>query len=326
MLKRVLPILVILVFGFNPSESEAQIPWPMADSEWNYNYYLFWPPPGHYRKFYVNGIDSINGLACSRILMDHVQYNMFYTEGVDPIRHIRFDGDTLWHYVVTDSSFYPLICFNALPGDSWHPLPYDSLSVDTTCTVTPIMVEDTFSVNYSGQTFRGITIETTDGQSHLRWSGSFDERTFKNPNVSEVGWLFPDYNFLCDGGVVEWYFNHLLCYNDSELDLVLDGIASFNGEADCEFPWNTVGLDSPTDSNPAKVYPNPSDGLVRIELGQNMRKVTLRTYNSTGRLIDSQFQNSVPIFDYELPEQPGIYLIKLIDEVGQTTNFRVVKD
>lgn len=314
--------LYALLLFVLPLVSVGQNPWPSEDSEWNYISYWGWPPPPStisYTKYYVDGTEMIQGKLCTRLLADAVSSGN-YTQGTTPAAYLHFDGDTLWHYVA--NTFYPLVCFNAVPGDSWHPLPFDNASIDTACNLLPIEVLDTFTVNHSGLNYRGITIGNQQSDGHLVWGGSFDERTFKNPAIGYNGALFPFYN-VCGNVVVDWLWDDLLCYSDSEIDIINDNITAYAGHTDCEYPWNLVGIEE-NELQPS-IYPNPATDYLRIESQTPLEQVKLT--DLAGRVaLQQTFRQAHGDVSVDISTLPsGIYLLEAITDDGKRSVQKVVK-
>ena len=320
-MKKLLLMLLMLL----PLIGVGQNPWPAADSEWNFIYDWGWPPPsGNYMRQYVNGTDNIQGKECTRIFQDVVNFNT-YIQGTEPAQYWHFDGDTLWHLIENDSSFYPLICFNALPGDTWHPLPFDSASFDTACTVLPIEVVDTFTVYYDGLPYRGLTLADQQENGHLRWSGMFNERTYKDPQhinngysytLINSGYPFPSYN-VCGDIAVDWNWNALLCYQDMELGLVAQNISSYQGQTNCDYPWNEVSVRESVSVGRLLLYPNPTTSPMGIQLpDNNLNAIQTSLYDISGRLAHQQPFN--PNMDMGYLDR-GTYVVVVETEEG---NFR----
>jgi len=72
------------------------------------------------------------------------------------------------------------------------------------------------------------------------------------------------------------------------------------------------------------VFPNPTDGLVNISLGEYAAKVQLRVIDPMGRQVASEQFSNTNFVKTVLPETKGVYFIYLeID--GKTTVKRVVR-
>jgi hypothetical protein len=310
-------LLSLATFGQNT--------WPSEDAEWNYITYWGFPPSpsvSTYTKYHVDGVEVVQGKLCSKLFVDAYSNGVNFTEGTTPSHLLHFDGDTLWHLVTSDSTFYPLICFNAVPGDSWHPLPTTNPAIDTLCTIMPIEVLDTFMVNHNGETYRGIHLGNQQMDGHLRWGGRFDERTFKNPDLNASGLLFPFYNGCPEGGVIDWNSNDLLCFSDADLSIIKSNISSYAGNDDCEYPWNLVGIEEPTFQ--FSIYPNPATDNLRIESQTPLAEVKLT--DLTGRVAWQETlrstQRNKAIDISHLPS--GIYLLEAFTKDGRRSVQKVV--
>ncbi len=71
------------------------------------------------------------------------------------------------------------------------------------------------------------------------------------------------------------------------------------------------------------VYPNPSNGSVYIQLEEKQSTIDLFTYNYLGSLIHSTTYSNRSKFQYELPDAPGIYYVKLF--LGENSESLVVQ-
>jgi hypothetical protein len=89
---------------------------------------------------------------------------------------------------------------------------------------------------------------------------------------------------------------------------------------------NTVGLDVANIEESVDVYPNPSNGLVTIDLkGALTQNATIVVYNSLGQNVMSQtYTQASGKFEINLTDYAkGVYSIKLTVD-GQVVNKRVV--
>jgi hypothetical protein len=89
---------------------------------------------------------------------------------------------------------------------------------------------------------------------------------------------------------------------------------------------NTVGLDVANIQESVDVYPNPSNGLVTIDLkGALAQNATIEVYNSLGQnVINQTYTQASGKFEINLTDYAkGVYSIKLTVE-GQVVNKRVV--
>lgn len=59
-----------------------------------------------------------------------------------------------------------------------------------------------------------------------------------------------------------------------------------------------------------KVYPNPSTGLVNIDLG-DLSDVSIQVFNSVGQLVDANQNINEQVYTMKLPQNTGLYMIKV---------------
>lgn len=90
-------------------------------------------------------------------------------------------------------------------------------------------------------------------------------------------------------------------------------------------PMFSVGLDEFNFENQLYVYPNPSSGLVNIELAEKQQSIQVKVRNIHGQLVqEKQFVNQGNL-QLQLKGKPGIYFIELENEQGERANVKVVK-
>lgn len=90
-------------------------------------------------------------------------------------------------------------------------------------------------------------------------------------------------------------------------------------------PMFSVGLDELNFENQLYVYPNPSSGLVNIELPQKQQSIQVKVRNIHGQLVqEEQFTNQGNL-QLQLNGKAGIYFIELVNEQGERANVKVVK-
>lgn len=65
-----------------------------------------------------------------------------------------------------------------------------------------------------------------------------------------------------------------------------------------------------------KVYPNPSSGIVTIELNEEMQSYTVDVFDMTGKLVKTLHYSNKYVVQLDLPNQPGLYSIQIRDNLG----------
>ncbi len=88
------------------------------------------------------------------------------------------------------------------------------------------------------------------------------------------------------------------------------------------FDLVTLGLNDFTKTLSA--YPNPTDGIVSIDLGTAHSNLYVTVVNSLGQKISSKFFKSAEKIDVVLPSNPGVYFIKLNNNKLMTT-IKIIK-
>lgn len=80
------------------------------------------------------------------------------------------------------------------------------------------------------------------------------------------------------------------------------------------------------DRYPMSIYPNPTSGTLQINLGEWQSSVLLNTFDAQGKLKDRQVLSSGQFFEYQLPNQAGIYALSIRFEDGSQQTLRVLKE
>ncbi|MCZ4410345.1 T9SS type A sorting domain-containing protein [Cryomorphaceae bacterium 1068] len=76
----------------------------------------------------------------------------------------------------------------------------------------------------------------------------------------------------------------------------------------------------------ASVYPNPSDGEIRIDLNVLVENVTMHVFTIQGVHVHSENLGSIRSFTYSLPETSGLYFLQLVAQGGEVKTLKVVKE
>ncbi len=87
-----------------------------------------------------------------------------------------------------------------------------------------------------------------------------------------------------------------------------------------------IGIDDLAFARNIKLYPNPTNGMVNIDLGAVQSAITVKVINTLGQVVAVQQYNQVDKASFNIEAQSGIYMITVQNETGQTATFRVVKD
>ncbi len=63
--------------------------------------------------------------------------------------------------------------------------------------------------------------------------------------------------------------------------------------------------------NMARIYPNPSSGILNIELDKAYNKSEIKIFHVSGQLVDSKAFNSKKTIRFELNAPAGLYFIRI---------------
>ena len=96
--------------------------------------------------------------------------------------------------------------------------------------------------------------------------------------------------------------------NDNTVFAATYGRGIFSGA----FTSNSLSSDDVTKNNEIKIYPNPSNGLVNVSIGNYSGKLNIEVFDLNGRKILSDTKDflSEVTLDFE-NLQTGIYILKL---------------
>ena len=73
---------------------------------------------------------------------------------------------------------------------------------------------------------------------------------------------------------------------------------------------STIGIGENLLFNQVSIYPNPSQGLINIDLG-NLKDVSIKVFNITGQLIYKNENINTPVYQLEIKKSSGLYFIEL---------------
>jgi uncharacterized repeat protein (TIGR03803 family) len=93
--------------------------------------------------------------------------------------------------------------------------------------------------------------------------------------------------------------------------------------SDC-FPVLTIGLSENPFQNQITFHPNPTTGLININLAKQ-ENVLVQVRNIQGQLIQVQQFNNESNLELNIEGKAGIYFIQLTNEKGERANMKVVK-
>jgi len=305
MILKFLAIVCILVLSFN---SNAQSPWPSADSQWYVDYHcMTW---NDISRFHVSGTEIISGVECS--VMREKTYIQGFTDSYEFEYFIYFNGDTL--FWLFEGEFYPLLCFNLEIGDTWNPLPADHPSISNQCVFSPMQVKEKSLIEYNGIEYRRLVIapeidypqEPGEPWPHIYWSGVFDERSYG------ASYFFPFFD-SCDG-LTEWLCPEIRCYNDGELSLNYINGAACNPTG--------VFIEETTSFDNILFFPNPvrSGAIVQTNTDESIKMIS--AFTLSGQQIENNRRVNNNTLQVNWPS--GYYIVECELNDGQKIRSKVM--
>jgi hypothetical protein len=72
------------------------------------------------------------------------------------------------------------------------------------------------------------------------------------------------------------------------------------------------------------IYPNPTGGVLKINLGTNLTDCRINISDITGRQIIDSFYNSTEMIEVDINAQPGLYILTVVSQ-GKTAIMRIIK-
>jgi len=78
--------------------------------------------------------------------------------------------------------------------------------------------------------------------------------------------------------------------------------------------------------NSLKIYPNPTNGNIKIELSISYIDITIKLESITGQIISVNNYNQVENIDYFIEEKPGLYILDIYSNEGNHAIIKIIKN
>ena len=175
-------------------------------------------------------------------------------------------------------------------------------------------------------TSRDIFVQKIDTDGNFEWAFSMGSDYVDYGRAIEVD----------DNGNVYTmgYYVDAAFFNQAEIDFD-PGVGTFNLGSNSDDPQgffiqklsdagSPVEISENNHDETLVVYPNPTNGAIRVKLDGFDNPIALNIYDMTGKLVDNQKLVSNTTVDCLLPESSGIYLVQIVGLDGTTTNMKVI--
>ncbi|MNU73484.1 hypothetical protein D3C71_629660 [compost metagenome] len=87
-----------------------------------------------------------------------------------------------------------------------------------------------------------------------------------------------------------------------------------------------VGLESHSFGAELKAYPNPTLGLVKIDLGEIHHDITLTLRDALGRMVEQYHYKETKLIDLDITHARGAYLLTITSNEGRSATLQIVKN
>lgn len=88
---------------------------------------------------------------------------------------------------------------------------------------------------------------------------------------------------------------------------------------------NTVNLEELDLAAAFKVYPNPTNGMFKVDFSRTQESLNFRLYDLAGNLIQEKQVEGVSEVDFTLDYPKGVYLLEVVDAYNNKATVRIVK-
>ncbi|MEX0812831.1 MAG: T9SS type A sorting domain-containing protein [Chitinophagales bacterium] len=99
---------------------------------------------------------------------------------------------------------------------------------------------------------------------------------------------------------------------------------SCSSVSDC-YNVNIVSIAETSSFNDLKLFPNPTEGHIKIDLGSRKDFVKIEVQNSIGQVIAEESHTNTDLIEHEIDEESGIYFIQLKIDGQNTEIIKVIK-
>lgn len=86
-----------------------------------------------------------------------------------------------------------------------------------------------------------------------------------------------------------------------------------------------LGIDDAKIKNNPIVYPNPTNGMVTIELGDRIN-TQLRIYSLSGKIIHQENHIYTSTYNFYIEAQKGVYIIEILSDNYENGYFKLIKE
>ncbi|HAW53234.1 MAG TPA: hypothetical protein DCX54_13050 [Flavobacteriales bacterium] len=318
LLLRIIFVSIILI-NCAPLNAQNKI-WGEAGARWRYNVTSL-SGPSVYEMSKIRDT-VIQGKNCEVFrTIEHAfdngpppDWKLLYGGSYINEEHITYtSGDTVFSVGL---DFHILYNFSAGIGDTWD-LGYDSIFLGNPCSPSVVKVIDTGHTVINGSSLKYLQITNASSNPAFSLGGMIYEK------IGSIGYAFPTMASCLN--LFEPPDINFKCYKDDFLSLysLPGGIAEMWLD-DCEVNY-WLGENERANASKIQVFPNPANDNLYVQFPNLIRQVSVEIYNAQGQLEAQQFIDS-PVSKVSIKQlNPGLYVLKILDESELNSTHKFLK-
>lgn len=90
------------------------------------------------------------------------------------------------------------------------------------------------------------------------------------------------------------------------------------------YPVTITGISENNFGDDLIIYPNPTSGILKINLGTILTDCIINISDMTGRQIIESFYNNTEMIELDINAQPGLYILTIVSQ-GKTATMKIIK-
>ncbi|MCA1919876.1 MAG: T9SS type A sorting domain-containing protein [Flavobacterium piscis] len=91
------------------------------------------------------------------------------------------------------------------------------------------------------------------------------------------------------------------------------------------FLVNTVGIIENTLNEDLRIYPNPTEGMIKVDLGETMSEIVVNLNDLSGKLISQSTYKNIEILELYLTIPSGVYVLT-INSKNKKASIKIIKN
>ncbi|WP_167618399.1 T9SS type A sorting domain-containing protein [Maribellus sediminis] len=284
--------LILLLITLIPLLSFSQN-WADYNSVWHYSQINFATPADlSYIKFEAIGDTLINGDTVKIILEE----DLSRTDTISSKIFMKSDNGKVYLFISENSSYQLIYDFAANTGDT----------IEVYCRQTPISMDSTIIIRVDSVSNIDVDGNELKVQYVSQIYSEGDEYYMEGEIIENIGWT--GFMFPLHAWADPPYGGPLRCFQNDKT-----GLYKLT-ETDCDYLTSNPIIEK---QNQIKIYPNPAKNNIRFNFG-DQRVEQIQIIDCIGRVYENiNIQLRHELYLSVEKYQPGIYIYKATDNIGQ---------